>query len=69
MTLEWPQQGSPDMLNFKAEVRQAIASEQLAAEVDGNLMIIQMKSVKYIELVPAPERLPSEFIRNARRVD
>jgi hypothetical protein len=69
LTLEWPKQASPEVLNFKAEVRQAIASAQLAVEVEGNLVVIQMTSVKYIEIAPAPETLPSEVIRHARRLE
>jgi hypothetical protein len=35
-------------------------------EVEGNLLVIPMRNVKYVELIPAPEQLPDGVIRNAR---
>jgi hypothetical protein len=69
LTLEWPKQAPKDFLKFRDQVENAMKSPQLCLEVDGNLMIIKTTSVKFFELVPAPEELPPGIVRNARKVD
>ena len=69
MTLEWPRQAPKGAFAVEAAVEKAAASRQLMVEVGGNLVVIEMANVKYFEVIPAPERLPEEIIRNARRLD
>jgi hypothetical protein len=68
LTLEGPRQAPKDFLKFRDQVENAMKSPQLCLEVDGNLMIIKTNSVKFFELVPAPEELPPGVVRNARKV-
>ncbi len=36
------------------------------AEVEGQLLMIPMRNVKYVVISPAPESLPQGIVRNAR---
>ena len=67
LALEWPKQDTSGMVFLSEAIRKAIESERLLVEVEGNLVIIPMRNVKYIELLPVPEQLPEGVIRNARR--
>ena len=69
LTLEWPKQPPAGVFKFEAAVEKALESQQLAVETEGNLMIIQMKNVKFAEVIPAPEKLSEGIIRNAKRVE
>jgi hypothetical protein len=47
-------------------VKRAIDADKLVLEVDGNLLVIPIKSVKYIQVSPAPAHLPAGVLRKAR---
>jgi len=68
LALEWPKQDTQGIVFLSEALRKAIESERLLVEVEGNLTVIPMRNVKYIELIPVPEQLPEGVIRNARRV-
>jgi hypothetical protein len=66
LIIEWPS-ASPDKVpDLAGMVQKAIASPLFTAQVGENLMVIQMANVNYVEIIPAPENLPPEVIRNAR---
>jgi len=67
LALEWPKQDTSSSIFLSEALRKAIESERLLIEVEGHLMVILMRNVKYIELIPVPEQLPEGVIRNARR--
>src|SRR5262245_50384572 len=69
LALEWPKQQLKGLFALEAAVGKVIESDQLAIEVEGNLVILQMKSVKFIEVIPAPEKLPEGILRGARRIE
>ncbi len=66
MKLAWPKQGSKDPQVFASQVKKTLESEMFVGEVEGQLMVIPMRNVKYIVISPAPETLPAGIIRNAR---
>jgi hypothetical protein len=39
------------------------------AEVDGALMLVPFNNVKYVQVFPAPERLPEYALREAKSGD
>jgi hypothetical protein len=66
--LTWPKQGSKDAQIFSTQLKNALEADQFVAEVEGQLMVIPMRNVKYIVVSPAPKTLPKGVILNARFV-
>ena len=64
-TFEYPQQAGTDQAAIVANVKKAIESERLVLEVDGDLIVIPIRSVKYVQVSPAPRHLPSGILRGA----
>jgi len=62
----YPRQSGKDQASIVATVKKAIDAERLLLEVDGDLVIIPIRSVKYIQVSPAPPHLPSGVLRRAR---
>jgi hypothetical protein len=69
MTLRYPKQAGNDPATILANVRKALESDRLIVEVDGNLLFIPLSNVKYLQITPAPDMLPSTVLRNAHLVD
>jgi hypothetical protein len=65
-TFHYPRQAGYDPATILSNVKRAIDADRVLLEVDGDLLVIPMKSVKYIQVSPAPTRLPSGVLRNAR---
>ena len=68
LTLEWPKKMADDARELAPALREAASSTHFAAEADGRVVVIQMANVKYFEMIPAPDRLPREWLRGARKV-
>jgi hypothetical protein len=68
LSLEWPKKMDDSSRELATALREVAGTSQFAAEVDGKIMVIQMANVKYFEVIPAPERLPIEWIRGARQI-
>ncbi len=64
--LTWPRQGSKDPQIFASQVKKSLESDKFMAEVEGQLLMIPMRNVKYVVISPAPESLPQGIVRNAR---
>ncbi len=69
IALRYPKQAGEDAATIVANVRKALEADRLLVEVDGSLLFIPMANVKYIQVTPAPDVLPSTVLRNARMVD
>ena len=67
ITARFPKQGGEGVTQA-SDVKKALESETIALEVDGSLIVIPMRNVKYVQVTPAPESLPQGVIRNARLV-
>ena len=66
-SFSYPPQAGRDQPSILAAVKHAIESERLVLEVDGNLMVIPMRSVKYVQVSPAPAHLPSYVLRRVHQ--
>ena len=49
-------------------IRSAMDIDKLMVEVEGQLMLIPLNNVKYLQISPAPENLPNEVIKGGRLV-
>jgi len=49
-------------------VKRAIDADKLVLEVDGDLLVIPIRNVKYVQVSPAPAHLPGGVLRQARLV-
>ena len=65
MTLSWPKQAGEDASMIAMSVRKALEQDKLAIEVDGELIVIPMQNVKYIQITPAPSELPKGVLKHA----
>ena len=61
----FPKQFDGDPSIFASQVRKAIEADRLVMEIQGALVIIPTRNVKYFQLTPAPEVLPQGVIRGA----
>ncbi len=66
ISLRYPKQAGNDPATIAANVRKALATDRIIVEVDGNLLFIPLSSVKYFQVLPAPESLPVGVLRGAR---
>lgn len=68
--------GSKKLLEFPAQlaegdgaaanrIKEALESRHLALEAEGALVVIPLENVKYIQVSPAPAKLPASVIRGA----
>jgi hypothetical protein len=62
----YPRQSGSDQAAIVNTVKKAIDAERLVLEVDGDLVVIPIRSVKYVQVSPAPPHLPSGILRRAR---
>ena len=63
LSVTFPQQ-SDDFSQISSRVQKALEANQLAIEIDGELCVIPMNNIKYLQVNPAPEKLPDTVIRN-----
>ncbi len=59
-----PRQAS-DPMKVVQNIRKAMEADKLMVEMDGQLYLIPLTSVKYVQVSPAPESLPDGVIRGA----
>jgi hypothetical protein len=65
LTLRWPRQAGSDPIEIAATVKKALESDRIMAEVEGRLLIIPVRNVKYIEVSPSPQKLPKGVLLGA----
>ena len=64
-SFQYPRQSGTDQSTIVTTVRRAIESERLVLEVDGDLLVIPIRSVKYVQVSPSPSYLPGDVLRHA----
>jgi len=69
ITVRYPKQAGSDPATIASNVRKALDVDRILVEVDGNLLFIPLGNVKYLQIIPAPDVLPSNVLRGARLVD
>jgi hypothetical protein len=66
VTFRYPRQSGTDPATIASTVKKAIDADRLMIEADGDLLVIPIKSVKYVQVSPAPPSLPGGVLRQAR---
>ena len=62
LSVTFPKQ--TDMLyKIMSRVEKALDADKLAIEIGGELFVIPMNNIKYIQASPSPEKLPETVIR------
>lgn len=61
ISVTFPKQGGNPLLLAK-RVQEAIDARQLSIEIDGQLLVIPMANIKYMQMSPSPEELPESVI-------
>ena len=49
-----------------SRMEKVLDQKSLTMEVDGSLLLIPISSIKYIQVYPAPEKLPDVVIKGAQ---
>lgn len=68
LSLRWPRQAGTEATTIAASIKRALEADRILAEVDGNLFVIPIRNVKYIQVTPAPEKLPGGILLGAKIV-
>ena len=68
LAVRYPRLAGLDATALAAAVKRALDAEKIVVEVDGDLLIIPMKNVKYFHLTPAPDHIPQGVIRNGKLI-
>ena len=63
--LEFPQQIADGDATAAAKVKEALESRHLVLEAEGALLVIPFENVKYVQIYPAPKKLPGGVIKGA----
>ena len=62
LSVTFPKQN--DMLyKIVSRVEKALDADKLAMEIDGELFVVPMNNIKYLQVNPAPEKTPEMVIR------
>lgn len=69
MSLAWPRQAGHDPATIASTVKAPLESDKLLVEVHDSLLVIPTRNIKYLQITPPPERLPSGVVLGARIVD
>ena len=63
--LEFPQQIAEGDVAAAAKMKEALEARHLVLEADGALLVIPFETVKYVQIYPAPKKLPGGVIKGA----
>ena len=63
--LEFPQQVADADVAAAARLKEALDARHLVIEAEGALIVIPFENVKYLQVYPAPKKLPAYAIRGA----
>ena len=63
--LEFPQQVADTDASAAAKLKEALEAGKLVIEAEGALIVIPFDNVKYLQVHPAPKKLPAGVIRGA----
>lgn len=68
LALRFPQQ-SDDPVEVARGIRKQLETPFLCIEVDGDLLMIPRESIKYLQISPAPMRMPDTTVLGAEVID
>ena len=63
--LEFPQQVADSDVAAAAKLKEALEARHLVIQAEGALVVIPFENVKYLQVYPAPKKLPAGVIRGA----
>jgi hypothetical protein len=63
--LEFPQQVADTDVAAAAKLKEALEARHLVVEAEGALVLVPFENIKYLQLYPAPKKLPAGVIRGA----
>jgi hypothetical protein len=66
LSVRYPRLTGLDASSIAAAVKRALDAEKIVVEIDGDLLVIPMRNVKYFHLTPAPDHIPQGVIRGGR---
>jgi hypothetical protein len=66
IALRWPRQAGTGSQIIAANVKKALEADRMVVEVNGDLLLIPLRNVKYIQLSPSPKELPVGVLRGAQ---
>lgn len=69
LALAWPPQAGDDPITVAANIRKALETDRILAEVDGDLILIPLANVTHVRVSPAPPKLPQNVIRGCQAID
>jgi hypothetical protein len=64
-TLEFPQQMADSDSTAALRIKDALESRHIVLEAEGALIVIPFDNVKYLQVHPAPKKLPPGVIKGA----
>lgn len=65
ITFRYPKQDATDAATLTANVQKALQAEKIVVEVGNDLFVIPARNVKYIQVSPKPDALPTGIFRGA----
>jgi hypothetical protein len=68
LSVRYPRQAGSDATTITATVKRALDADKLVFEVDGDLLIVPTRNVKYLHLTPAPDHLPAGVFRQGKLI-
>lgn len=68
ISVAFPKQGGTDATTMLANVKKALEAERIPIEIGGQLLLVPMRNVKYVQIPPTPELLPKDIILEAQVV-
>ena len=63
--LEFPPQVSESDAMAAAKIKEALEARHMVLEAEGAMIVIPFDNVKYVQIYPAPKKLPSYAIKGA----
>lgn len=63
--LEFPQQIADDDVAGVARMKDALEARHIVIQAEGALIVIPFENVKYLQLYPAPKKLPAGVVKGA----
>jgi len=68
LVIEYPNQDN-DQYNMLTKLKEVLDSQHFLIEVEGSMLFIPVNNIKYLQVYPAPEKLPAQTILGASIID
>jgi hypothetical protein len=66
ISLRWPRQAGTGAQIIALNVKKALEADRILVEIDGTLLLIPLRNVKYIQITPSPKEFAG-VLRGADR--